>query len=413
MQHSRHRAGARAVAVVGVVGMALAGCGGDGTSSAGDPTTASVAAVPTAAPTTVSATTASPPTVSSTTVSPATQPATTPPATQVATSAQPTTAGTTVPAGPPVFDPRTLGDNRALPSLVLTVTVANTNGGQLNETVTTTGFIKEPLSAYELATYSYAGTTDGLRRYLVNGRSYEENQFGDWYLFEAGSRAAPDYSDGLDLRAGTLAGVLTADFAGEAELAGIAANHFVFDETDLANYSAYSPDNPSPTVGGDFYLAREGNYILATHSKESSPGRTYEVTEALSSIGQVGEIALPAELAPMTQALDLGVELAGLLPPGAALSAMVRYRNGIGVDYYTYRASVRTNDELLAFYRALPPTNGWSVSHIGHVKPHLEKINCETSVDCVIMRNGGEQIVVSFGGTITIEHDHQHVFSPV
>jgi len=318
-----------------------------------------------------------------------------------------------VPAGPPVFDPRTLGDNRALPSLVLTVTVANTNGGQLNETVTTTGFIKEPLSAYELATYSYAGTTDGLRRYLVNGRSYEENQFGDWYLFEAGSRAAPDYSDGLDLRAGTLAGVLTADFAGEAELAGIAANHFVFDETDLANYSAYSPDNPSPTVGGDFYLAREGNYILATHSKESSPGRTYEVTEALSSIGQVGEIALPAELAPMTQALDLGVELAGLLPPGAALSAMVRYRNGIGVDYYTYRASVGTNDELLAFYRALPPTNGWSVSHIGHVKPHLEKINCETSVDCVIMRNGGEQIVVSFGGTITIEHDHQHVFSPV
>ena len=80
----------------------------------------------------------------------------------------------------------------------------------------------------------------------------------------------------------------------------------------------------------------------------------------------------------------------------------------------TNDASVRTIDEFLAFYQALPPTNGWTVSHIGHIKLHLEPINCETSVDCVILNNGGEQIVVSFGGGgITVEYDREHVFSPL
>ena len=80
----------------------------------------------------------------------------------------------------------------------------------------------------------FDGTADGLRKYFVDGRSYEENQFGDWYLYEAGNAAAPDYSNRLDLRSGTLAGVLTAELVGLEDFAGIAANHFVFDETDLA-----------------------------------------------------------------------------------------------------------------------------------------------------------------------------------
>jgi hypothetical protein len=330
------------------------------------------------------------------------------------TSPPPTTAGVTAPSGPPVFDPQAIGSNLTLPSFVLTVTVANTNSGQLNETVTTTGVINDPISVYQLATFSYAGTTDGERNYLVGGRSYKENVSGDWYLFEAGDPAAPDYTDRLDLRSGTLAGVLSARLAGQEDFEGIPANHFVFDETDLFSYASYTPENPSPAVEGDFYLAQEGNYVLYTHSKETSPNRTYEVTEALSSIGQVGEITLPAELAPMTQALDIGVDLGGLLPPGASLLSMIRYQHGIGVDYYKYATSVRAIDEFLGFFRALPPTNGWTVSHIGHIKLHLEPINCETSVECVILTNGGEQIVVSFGGGgITIEYDREHVFSPL
>jgi hypothetical protein len=373
----------RAGAMVGValVGLLLASCSTDGTVSDQSPGAGSTGVSSTAQPTD--------------------------------TSPPPTTAGPTLPPGPPVFDPRTLGDNLRLPSFVLTVTVASTIFGQSNENITTTGFINDPISVYELATFSSGGTTDGTRSYLVDGRSYEEDQFGDWYLYEAGSSAAPAYPHHLDLRSGTLAGVASAQLVGQEDFAGVPANHFVFDETDLAGYSSYTPENPSPTVEGDFYLAQDGNYVLYTHSKESSPDQTYEVTEAVSSVGQVPAIALPADLAPMTQALDIGAGLGSLLPPGSSLSTMIRYTNGIGVDYYSYKTSVRTNDEFLNFFRALPPTNGWAVSHVGHITPHLEQINCETSVECVILNNGGEQLVVSFSGTITVEYDHEHVFTPL
>jgi hypothetical protein len=375
---------------VGLIGLLLASCGSDGTSS--DQTSVTAGA-------------------SSSTTQPIES---TPPTTQpIATSPPPTTAApTTLAPGPPVYDPRALGDSLTLPSFVLTVTVANTNGGQLSENITTSGFIKDPLSVYELATFAYDGTSDGTRRYLVGGRSYDENQFGDWYLFEAENPAIPSYTNKLDLRSGTLAGVLTARLADQGEFVGVPANHFVFDETDLASYASYTPENPSPAVEGDFYLAQDGNHVLYTHSKETSPNRTYEVTEELSSIGQVVEVTLPAELTPMTQALDIGVDLGRLLPPGSALRSMIRYQNGIGVDYYAYGTSVKTNDEFANFYRTLPPTDGWTVSHVGHVRPHLEDVNCETDVECAILNSGGEQIVVSFRGvTITVEYDREHVFS--
>ncbi len=379
---------------VGLVGLLLASCSTDGTSSDQTQGAESTGVSSTTQPT-------------QTSPSPTAQPS--------ETSPPPTTVGPTVAPGPPVFDPQAIGDNLTLPSFILTVTVDNTNSGQLNENITTHGFIKDPISAYELATFSFDGTTDGEQSYLVGGRSYKENTSGDWYLYEAGNPAVPDYTNSLDLRStGTLAGVLSARLAGQEDFAGIPANHFAFDETDLASYASYTPENPSPAVEGDFYLAQEGNYVLYTHSKETSSGRIYEVTEELSFVGQVPEIALPAELAPMTQALDIGVDLGGLLPPGSSLLSMIRYEHGIGVDYYTYKTSERSDDEFLNFFRGLPPTNGWIVSHVGHIKPHLEQINCETSVECVILKDGGEQIVVSFGGGgITVEYDREHVFSPV
>ncbi len=313
-----------------------------------------------------------------------------------------------------MFDPKKLGSNLMLPNFIVTITVANTNSGQLTENVTAFGYINDPLSVSEQDTYSFDGTTDGARSYFINGRSYEENNFGDWYLYEAGASGTPNYTDHLDLRSGIVSGVLSARFDGQADVAGIPANHFVFNETDLAGYSSHTPDYPAPAVEGDFYLAQDGNYALYSHSKESSPTQSYEVTEALSFIGQLTEIALSADLVQMKQALDLGFELGSLLPPGSSLSSMIRYKGsrGIGVDYYSYRTSVRNNDEFLNFYRTLPPTNGWTVTHIGHIRLHLEQINCETAVDCVILSNGGEQIVVSFDGGITLEYDHKHVFSP-
>lgn len=162
---------------------------------------------------------------------------------------------------------------------------------------------------------------------------------------------------------------------------------------------------------GDFYLALDGNCVLRTHSKETAADRIYEVTEALSSVGQLTEIILPAELVPMALALDLGAGLGAVLPPGTVLSKMIRYTHGIGVEYYTYGTTVRNNEEFLNFYRTLPPTTGWTVSQIGHIRPHYEDINCELKVECVILQNGGEQIVVSFGAGIIVEYDWEHVFS--
>ena len=317
----------------------------------------------------------------------------------------------TLPAGPPVYDQRTLGDNLELDSFVATVTVSTTSSGMLSENVTTIAFVREPLSVSELATYVYSGGQDSDRRYLVGGRSYEETSAGDWYLYESGSPSAPHLGSTADLRNGNLVGVATADLVGEETYAGLPANHFVFDETDLTNYSAYTPENPSPTVEGDFYLASDGNYVLYTHYKETSEFITREVTEVLSQVNQLTEITLPSDMAPMTQALDVGVALSRLLPPGSELSDMVRYRHGIGVDYYGFMTPVRGNDDFLDFYRAMPATDGWTVTHIGHVKPHLEKINCEISVDCVILSKGGEQIVISFGNGIILEFDREHVFS--
>ena len=118
-------------------------------------------------------------------------------------------------------------------------------------------------------------------------------------------------------------------------------------------------------------------------------------------------------MAPMSQALDVGLGLLSVLPPGSALSGMLRYENGIGVDYYTYVAAVGNNGEFINFYRTMPPTAGWTVAHIGHITPHLEPTNCETRNECVILQNGGDQVVVSFAGTITLEYDREHIFAPV
>lgn len=335
---------------------------------------------------------------------------TSPPSVPPATSRS-TTPTTTDPPGPPVYDPQRLGDVLDLASFVLTVTVDNTNSGQLAENITTLGYVQEPISMYRLATFS--GSTDTTRKYLVDGRTYEENQFGDWYLYEVGSRAAPAPSANIEFRSSILAGVLTAQLVGQEDFAGLPANHFVFNETNTSSFSYYTPENPSPAVEGDFFLAQEGNYVLYAHSKESSPGRVYEVTEAMSFIGQVGEITLPDDMAPMSQALDVGVDLTSVLPPGSALSELLRYTSGIGIDYYTYVTSLKNNDEFINFYRTMPPTNGWTVAHIGHITPHLEPTNCESRNECVILQNGGEQVVVSFAGTIMLEYDREHVFSPL
>ena len=160
---------------VGLVGLLLASCGAnDASPSSAPPAESSAATVIAPSSSTASATAA--------------------PATSAA-------ATTTVAPGPPVYDPQRIGNALDLASFVLTITVDNTNSGQLSQNITSIGYTKERV----------------------------------------------------------LAGVLTAQLVGQEDFGGLPANHFVFNETNTRSFASYTPENPSPTVEGDFYLAQEGD----------------------------------------------------------------------------------------------------------------------------------------------------------
>jgi hypothetical protein len=172
----------------------------------------------------------------------------------------------------------------------------------------------------------------------------------------------------------------------------------------------------SDELEGDFYLAKEGNYVLYSHSKETSSQGNFkqvvEVTESLSSVNQLTEIKIPADMTNMVKAANLPAELGLPLPEGSAPYGMIRYKNGIGVDLYTFTAPTISIDEFLNYYRKLPPTDGWEVTHVGHVNLHQD--DCEFTRECVIISKGSTQVVLYYnGGSIRAEFDWPHLYHPL
>lgn len=381
--------GRRATTTLTILGVVLAGCGDSGQTTSSESSTTTAPVSTTAAVTTT---------------------------TRPAATAPPTTL-----ADPTIFNPNDIGNVLELSSFVLTIDVIQTSNESVTKNTDTLSYF-EGSSASWLRDFDSDGSIDA-HDYSIDGRYYDV--YSDWYLYESGSPETPYILYPLP-EPGVVAGqsVLTANFVGEEEFGGLAAYHFTFDETNLAYYDASVPADPGSTLEGDFYVAQTGSYVLYTHSKSTNVGEggytsAYEVTETLSAINELTEITLPADFQPMAAALDVGVELGALLPPGSSLSTLIRYLDsnggigGIGVDYYRFTTPVRDNTELLDYFRTLPPTNGWTVSHIGYVDLHLQPINCQTAQECVILKNGGTQVVVSFDGTILVEVDHDHVFSPL
>ncbi len=306
---------------------------------------------------------------------------------------------------PPVFDPWALGDIRALGSFTVTINEKNTVNGQLTELTTTIGYIQEPYSAYRVTEFDEGNS----RTYLVEGRTYAVNNSGDWYLSTRIDE--DDVFSKADIPAGNTGKLEGARFAGQEDFQGIPANHFVFEQP-----ASTSEPNKSYAVEGDFYLAQAGNYVLYSHWKEtSSQGnftQVYEVTESLSSINQLTEITLPSDLQEMKTAMDLPLELGLPLPPDSALEGMIRYRPGIGVDLYTFRPPQWDVEDFLEYYKNLPPTDGWTVTHVGHV--NLHENNCEFTHECVILNKGNTQVILYYNGsTIRAEFDWPHLYSPL
>lgn len=370
--------------VLAAVGLLLAGCGGSSESSS---------------------TNASPSDSTGATV---------PSSDEIATTTAPAiTAPTTTLPDPTVFNPSDLGRILELSSFVLTRIESHSNNGTLDGRTTTIGYTNAPASAYVEVQYS---SGDFSKDYLVDGRTYQKNHQNYWYLYENGSLAAPDILYDVEYpQALSYLSVGTAVFIGEEDYAGVAAYHFTFDETNLQGYSSYTPEHPGPEAEGDFYVAKDGNYVLYAHSRQVSAGPGYELidefTDTLSSVNGVTTIALPDDMLPLKDALDLGVALGVPMPADGQLDSMINYNSGgIGVYYYQFTSTWKNEAEFLAFYTNLQPTNGWTVTHIGQIE-NLD-VYCGDG-NCVIVKNGDKQVILYFDGSnLHADFDREHRFGP-
>lgn len=310
------------------------------------------------------------------------------------------TAGPAATIWPPTFDPWSLQDIRQLDSFIVTISEKNTVNGEMTELTHTIGYIKEPYSAYDQNQY-----TGGVSRiYTVEGWTYELTGSGDWYI-SAGAK--DDLFFKADIPASNTEKLWEAQFVGQEDFQGIPAYHFVLDPVNSTEGNS---------LEGELFLARDGNYILHSHWKETSSEanftQIYEVTHSLSSINQLTEIKLPADMQEMAAAVQVPAEMGLPLPENSKLARMVRYKHGIGVDLYYFTKPDLNVDEFLNYYRQLPTTNGWQVTHVGHV--NLHEADCEFTRECVIINKGGTQVILHYSGAeIRVEFDWPHLYSPL
>jgi hypothetical protein len=327
-----------------------------------------------------------------------------PPRAPTATSEPPTLAPEPTPTvWPPTFAIWSFTDFRALDSFVVTINEKNTVNGTLTELTNTIGYIKEPFSAY--FNNKYQGGVE--RTVVIDDWTYTQTGTGDWYISAGWSESL--FSKAQIPTANTDR-LVEAQFAEQTEYEGIPAYHFVLAPVEAVN------GNSTTRLEGDFYLAIEGNYVLASHWKQTSTQgdftQVYEVTETLSSIGQVPEIRLPDDMQAMAAAIALPAELGLPVPGDSAIRGLTRYKNGIGVDLYYFTNPKMTLDAFLEHYRNLPATNGWQVTHVGHVSLHEN--DCEFIRECVMMRKADTQVVLHYDGTtLRVEFDWPGLFDPV
>ncbi len=330
------------------------------------------------------------------------------------TSTAAVVAPTTTAPDPSIFNPLSVADPLELASFVFTTDEFHSFNGQPNARTTTSGYIqapndKEPNSGYIVSDF-HDGT--GMQEYFVDGRTYQNDNQGYWYLYESGSLASPRLDTHLGLSP-AMSGVMSAVFAGSEDFAGVAAYHYTFDETNLQVFSSYTPENPSPEVEGDFFLAQEGNYVLYAHSRQVAAGAGYELidefTDTMSSVNALAQITLPADMQPLKDALDMGLTFGIPMLPDATLDSMINYNEGgIGVYYYQYTTTWKNETEFIDFYTNLQPTNGWTVTHIGQVKD-LDAYCIDGN--CVMLKNGDKQFILYFDGSnLHADYDREHRF---
>lgn len=298
---------------------------------------------------------------------------------------------------PPVFDPETIGDNRVLlDSFILTRTDTTTGSGEVKEDHITIGYIKEPFSAYRFGKYLYPGGGKEDEKYLIEGRLYQGFSDGGWYFTQEASPHDIDLYFQSAAETSVPIWVISAQFVGQEDFAGIPANHFTLDQTNLREYSDPTGTYKIESAVGNIYLAQDGNYLLYYHMKVTgnidfgetgySPG-VEEVTAELSSINQLTEIAVPADF-------DLELDFGLPLPAETTFVGITRYGGGGIPDLYHYKMPV-SQEEFFEFYKNMAPTNGFTFSRIGRVTDHPVCADY-LDQDCVILTNGSTEFILYY-----------------
>ncbi|MGH2581773.1 MAG: hypothetical protein ACRDFQ_02600, partial [Anaerolineales bacterium] len=94
---------------------------------------------------------------------------------------------------------------------------------------------------------------------------------------------------------------------------------------------------------------------------------------------------------------------------------MIRYNSSLNVDQYYFSNPFASEDEFLEFYRNLPTTDGWTVSHIGFVTRH--GTDCQEIHECVIINKGSTQVVLSIdplsNNSLLAKFDWSHIYAPL
>ena len=145
---------------------------------------------------------------------------------------------------------------------------------------------------------------------------------------------------------------------------GIPAYHFTFKLSDLDTSSTVFTITDAQ---GEAYLSVDGNYLLYFHqtfsgdvvSKQYENGRfpgTYEYTQELTAINQLGEITLPVDYP------DFSLDLRLPLPEGTTFRSIYQHRPG--EFFYTYDTGI-SKDDFINFYQNATPANGWTIVKVG------------------------------------------------
>jgi len=243
-----------------------------------------------------------------------------------------------------------------------------TDGTEIAESMTVlVEYVREPLAEHVTMSGDFPGMEDmgiesgqALEMYVVEGTMYM-NLFGSWLQM-------PAEEAGLD--ADEMAFSATEDMLGELEKAnyegqttynGVKVKHYTFDEKsfDLADLPAGAEIDEA---SGNVYVAVEGDYVV--HMDMTMSGDNVEVPSGQGETLQNGSLTITMDLTDINQpiTIELPPEAleSGKPPEDIPVPENAEDLQALGMMGMLTYQSASTPEELVDFYKAEMPKNGWT-----------------------------------------------------